>query len=243
LAEHNLYVCQAELKRIKQAIREGRLWEHTEMRVHGHPALLSALKKLGDHADFLEKFSPAVKSSGFFYFGSIGLVRPEITRYRKRLSERYDPPRDAKVLFLVPQTRNKPFHKAPEFKKIRRLFHSLGDELTRKIHVCVYAAPFGVIPLELDEVYPLSQHETALPPDSETVAYVASQTADYIKRAAYASVVLLNDPELWNDTVKNAVAAACSAKGLTFDAFDADEAGSKEILVRLENILRKRLRE
>ena len=46
LAEHNLYVCQAELKRIKQAIRNGRLWEHTEMRVHGHPALLSALKRL-----------------------------------------------------------------------------------------------------------------------------------------------------------------------------------------------------
>jgi 7-cyano-7-deazaguanine tRNA-ribosyltransferase len=241
LAEHNLYVCQAELKRIKQAIREGRLWEHTEMRVHGHPALLSALKKLRDHADFLETFSPAVKSSGFFYFGPVGLVRPEITRYRKRLTERYDPPQDAKVLFLVPQTKNKPFHKAPEFRKIRRLLHSLGEELTRKIHVCVYAAPFGVIPLELDEVYPLSQHETALPLDLETVDYVASQTADYIKRTTYVSVVLLNDPELWQGTVKNAVAAACGAKGLAFDAVDADVAGSKEILVRLDKILRKRL--
>jgi len=168
-------------------------------------------------------------------------VRPEIARYRKRLTERYNPPQDAKVLFLVPQTRNKPFHKAPEFKKIRQLFHSLGEDLTRKIHVCVYAAPFGVTPLELDEVYPLSQHETALPLDLETVDYVASQTADYVKRATYESVVLLNDPKLWQDTVTNAVAAACSAKGLAFDSVDADVAGSKEILVRLENILQKRL--
>jgi len=241
LAEHNLYVCQAELKRIKQAIREGRLWEHTEMRVHGHPTLLSALKKLRDHADFLEKFSPAVKSSGFFFFDSVGFARPEITRYRKRLTERYIPPQDARVLFLVPQTKNKPFHRAPEFKKIRRLFHNLGEELTRKIHVCVYAAPFSVIPLELDEVYPLSQHETALPLDLETVAHVANQTADYIKHTAYASVVLLNDPKLWRNTVKNAVAEACCAKGLAFDAVDSDATGSKEILVRLENILRKRL--
>jgi len=150
LAEHNLYVCLAELKRIKQAIRNGRLWEHTEMRVHGHPALLSALKKLRSHADFLEKFSPTVKSSGFFYFDPVGLARPEILHYRKRLEERYDPPNNAKVLFLVPQTRNKPFHKAPEFKKIRQLFRSLGEQLSSKIHICVYAAPFGVIPLELD---------------------------------------------------------------------------------------------
>ncbi len=243
LAEHNLYVCMAELKSIKQAIRDGRLWEHTEMRVHGHPALLSALKKLRSHADFLETFSPTVKSSGFFYFDSVGLARPEITHYRKRIAERYDPPKKAKVLFLVPQTRNKPFHKAPEFKKIRQLFRILGEELARQVHVCVYAAPFGVIPLELDEVYPLSQHETALPLDLETGNYVADQTAEYIKRSSYAGVVLLNDPKLWQDKVKSATAAACDVKGLLFDSVDADAGKTQEVIVRLENILRKQLSE
>jgi 7-cyano-7-deazaguanine tRNA-ribosyltransferase len=212
------------------------------MRVHGHPALLSALKKMRNHADFLENYSPTVKSSGFFYFDSVGLVRPEITHYRKRLSERYDPPTSAKILFLVPQTRNKPFHKAPEFKKIRQLFRSLG-ELSEKIHICVYAAPFGVVPLELDEVYPLSQHELALPLDLETVDYVANQTAEYIKRSSYTGVVLLNDPKLWKDTIKKACKSACKTKGLDFDSVDADVAGSKEILARLANIFREQLGE
>jgi 7-cyano-7-deazaguanine tRNA-ribosyltransferase len=243
LAEHNLYVCQAELKRIKQAIRNGRLWEHTEMRVHGHPALLSALKRLRSHADFLERYSPTVKGSGFFYFDSVGLVRPEITHYRKRLNQRYDPPKNARVLLLVPQTRNKPFHRAPEFKKIRHLFRCLGEELASKIHICVYAAPFGVVPLELDEVYPLSQHEAALPLDLETVDYVAGQTREYIRRTAYTGVVLLNDAKLWKDTVKKACRSACRAKGLAFDSVDADVEGSKEILIRLENILRRQLSE
>ncbi len=185
LAEHNLYVCVTEIRRIKQAIRDGRLWEHTEMRVHGHPALLSALKKLRNHADFLEKYSPTVKSSGFFYFNSEGIARPEITHYRKRLNERYDPPDNAKILFLVPQTRNKPFHKAPEFRKIRQLSRSLGEELASKIHVCVYCAPFGVVPLELDEVYPRSQHEVALPRDLETVVYIAYQLREFIISSPY----------------------------------------------------------
>ena len=243
LAEHNLYVCSAEIKRIKQAIRDGRLWEHTEMRVHAHPALLSALKHLRNHADFLEKYSPTAKTSGFFYFDSVGLARPEITHYRNRLTERYTPPAGAKVLLLVPQTRNKPFHKAPEFKKIRQLFKSLGKELSGQVHVCVYSAPFGLVPLELDEVYPLSQHEAAHPHDLETIDYVANQTASYILRTTYQSVVLLNDPKHWADVVKQKVKSACNAKDFLFDSVDANVEGSKETFSQLESILREHLSE
>jgi 7-cyano-7-deazaguanine tRNA-ribosyltransferase len=241
LAEHNLHVCLAELRRIKQAIRDGRLWEHTEMRLHTHPALLSALKHLCNHEDFLENFSPTTKTSGFFYFDSVGLARPEITHYRKRLTERYTPPQDARVLLLVPQTRNKPFHKAPEFKKIRQLFRSLGNELAIQVHVCVYCAPFGVVPLELDEVYPLSQHETAHPFDCETIDYVATQIAEYIGRSNYKGVVLLNDPKHWDETIKNVSIKACKSADLPFTSVDANVQGSREIFSRLESILREHL--
>ena len=173
----------------------------------------------------------------------MGLARPEITHYRKRLTERYTPPKHAKVLLLVPQTRNKPFHKAPEFKKIRQLFRVLGKELSGQIHVCVYCAPFGLVPLELDEIYPLSQHESAHPFDLETVDYVADQTAEYIKRSSYQSVVLLNDPKHWGDTIKKACTKACKTADLTFDSVDANVQGSREIFSRLENILREQLSE
>jgi len=241
LAEHNLYVCMAELRRIKQAIRDGRLWEHTEMRLHAHPALLSALKRVCDSEDFLEQFSPRAKSSGFFYFDSVGLARPEIVHYRKRLNSNYQPPANAKVLFLVPQTRNKPFHKAPEMKKIRQLLRMIGEDLASQIHVCVYAAPFGVIPLELDEVYPLSQHEATLPLDIETINYVASQAASYIKNNGYTGVVVLNDRKLWKDTVKTAVLAACEEKSLYFAAQDTNVEGTREMLNHLADALRKGL--
>jgi 7-cyano-7-deazaguanine tRNA-ribosyltransferase len=241
LAEHNLYLCMAEIRRIKQAIRDGRLWEHTEMRLHAHPALLSALKRVRNYEDLLEQHSPTAKSSGFFYFDSVGLARPEITHYRKRLSERYTPPAGTKVLFLVPQTRNKPFHKAPEMKKIRQLMRSLGEELATQVHVCVYAAPFGVTPLELDEVYPLSQHETTLPLDAETVDYVAKQTAEYIQRSSYQGVTILNDRKLWDDTVKEACQQACVAKAIGFESIDANSEGTRELLTHLKAMLRKQL--
>ena len=236
LAEHNLHVCKAELNRIKQAIRDGRLWEHMEMRAHAHPALLTAAKKLNAYSDFIEKHSPTIKRSGLFFFSSIGLARPEVTYYRKQLAARYCPPENAQTLLLSPQTSMKPFHKAREFKKIRKA-------ITDNVHVCFYAAPFGVIPLELDEVYPLSQHEIAIPFDKETTIYVAAQVSDYIQRTQYKTVVLLHNPQQWGRSVKNACSRACKKKGVRFEHIDVKAEDTKNILTRLEKFLKKNLSE
>jgi 7-cyano-7-deazaguanine tRNA-ribosyltransferase len=243
LAEHNLYVCQAELKRIKQAIRDGKLWEHLEMRAHAHPALFTALKKLKNHGDIIEKYSPTVKRSGLFFFSSIGLARPEVVHYRNRMLERYCPPENARVLLLASQTRKKPFHKAQEFNRLKQVSKRLGEELSGNVHICFYAAPFGVIPLELDEVYPLSQHEITLPLDRETVDYVAAQVSDYIKHTHYDTVVLLHDSQQWGNNVKKLCRNTCLKKGVQFEHVDVKGEGSKNILTRLEMILRKHLSE
>jgi 7-cyano-7-deazaguanine tRNA-ribosyltransferase len=240
LAEHNLYVCLAELKRIKQAIKDGRLWEYMELRAHGHPALLLALKRLKKHEDFIEKHSPSIKKSGLFFFSSVGLMRPEIIRHRKKMMERYSPPEKSRVLFLVPQTRTKPFHKSQEFKKVEKLLKNLPKEHLNQVHMCFYAAPFGVIPIELDDVYPLSQHEIALPLDKETVEYVANQVAEYVTHMNYGTVFLLNDAENWNKTVLKSCKKACSKKKIDFKHFDVKKELDKKVLAELEKILRSK---
>jgi predicted RNA-binding protein len=184
-----------------------------------------------------------VKNSGLFYFNSTELSRPEVVHYENRLRERYSPPEDALVLLLVPQTKLKPFHKAEEFKEIRRTLQSLGENASASVHVCCYAAPFGAIPMELDEVYPLSQHETVLPLDRETVDHVANQVAEYIKRTHYASVVLLNDPKNWNNTVEKFCKKACQKKNVTFDSLTVKAQDRKDFSTRLKMILKKRLSE
>lgn len=243
LAEHNLHVCLAELKRVKQAIKDGRLWEHLELRAHGHPSLLQALKTLKKHEDFIEKHSPAIKNSGLFFFDSVGLVRPEVVRHRRLMKERYSPPSGTKTLLLSPQTRMKPFHKAQEFKEFEKLLQHSPKTLLNQVHVCFYAAPFGVTPIELDEVYPLSQHETVLPLDNETVEYVANQVADYINRTDYEAVVLLHDPENWNENILKRCKKTCSKKKSKFKHFNVKQKQSKAILTGLQKILLEKTRE
>jgi len=239
LAEHNLYVCLSELKRIKQSVRDGRLWEHLEMRAHGHPSLLQAIKKLKQYEEFIEKHSPTVKKSGLFFYSSLGLSRPEVVRHRMRIKERYSKPDEAKVLLLTPMTQTKPFHKAGEFKEIMKLLHeSLKQELS-KIHVCVYAAPFGVIPIELDEVYPLSQYETVFPLDIETKEHVANHVEAYVSRMDYEAVLLFQDRENWGDAILKACRKACLKRKIRFKHSNFKGKQNKAVIAWLREVIEK----
>jgi len=196
------------------------------MRAHGHPALLQALKKLKKYEDFIEKHSPATKKSGLFFFNSVGLVRPEVVQHRKRLAERYSPPNDVEILLLMPQTQSKPFHKAKEFRKNEKLLKKILKTDLSKVHVCFYTAPFGIVPIELDEVYPLSQHEVALPLDGETIAYVVNNATEYINRTNYKTIILVNDPNNWNYKLLNACKKVCKQKHIKFKALNMESLGS-----------------
>ena len=219
LAEHNLHVCAAEIRRVKQAIHDGRLWEHMEIRAYNHPALFTAVKRLAKYKDFIEKHSPSVKPSGLFFYNSLSLIRPEVIRHQKLLTERYTPPDKTETLLLFPQTSAKPLHKSHEYKKTAKTL----KKQTPNFHTCFYVAPFGITPVELDEIYPLSQHETAMPLDKETTQHVAKQTADYIKRTNYKTIILINDPQNWNNTVISTVKRTCKQKHITLKTIHIKE--------------------
>lgn len=74
-----------------------------------------------------------------------------------------------------------------------------------KIHICAYAAPYGLVPLELDETYPLSQFEAAFPLDEETVDYVAKQVEDYLRNKNGYKVLVLQSSQILGEKVE----AAC----------------------------------
>jgi 7-cyano-7-deazaguanine tRNA-ribosyltransferase len=233
VARHNLYVCFSEIRRIKQAIVEGRLWEYLEMKSFAHPSLLQALKRLKKYEDYLERNSAVTKRSGLFFFSSAGLIRPEVVRHRKRLLENYTPPKEATILVLLPQTTSKPFHKS---KEQQRLWKAAKQEIGAridKVHMCTYAAPFGVIPTEIDEVYPLSQHEATLPPEAEAIDHVAEQVENYIMKTNYGKVILLEDSEVWKGKIAAAGKRACRKRNLPLILLKTRHPWSKNTLNKI----------
>jgi 7-cyano-7-deazaguanine tRNA-ribosyltransferase len=133
LAEHNLRVSLAELRRIRQAIRAGDLLELLEARSRGHPDLLDGYRALLDHADWLESHDP-VRKGTFFYLSADSARRPEVRRHHERLT-RLDPPGD---LLLAPD--------------------GVDPAATGDDHGAVWtlAPAFGPVPPALERSYPLS---------------------------------------------------------------------------------------
>jgi 7-cyano-7-deazaguanine tRNA-ribosyltransferase len=84
LARHNLHITFAELRRVKQAIRQGNLLELVDTRARGHPKMLDGYRALLDHAEQLERSDPVSKDA-VFHVSSDCTRRPEVHRHHERL--------------------------------------------------------------------------------------------------------------------------------------------------------------
>lgn len=192
VALHNLHVLRGELRRIRNAIKEGRLWELVEQRARSHPALLQALRVFRRYVVHVEKHHYVTRGliSGRFYFDLLSRERPEVYRHAARLRERYSPP-SVDLLVLAIETDVKPFSRFGWIAELARAI--AGDPAARgRVHVAVLTGAYGVVPLELDSLYPLSQYETAIDlDDPATAAALASDAAWYVAGMGSYRVVVV----------------------------------------------------
>ena len=168
LAEHNLHVSVAEVRRIRQALRRGNLLELLEARARGHPGLLEGYRRLLAYGDALEATDPATKDA-FFYLSTESARRPEVRRHHDRLA-RLDP---AGRVLLTEGQRTGDY-----------------DETWRLV------PPFGPVPPELTDVYPLTAEVPARPDAAARRAAAAGVTALAESAPAADLVVAHRD---WDD--------------------------------------------
>ena len=177
IAQHNLYVSFAELRLIRQAIYEGSLMELVEERCRAHPALLDAVRQLANYTEDFEKYDPRSKKSAFFYTGPESLNRSEVLRHQQKL---IDMPKK-RDLVVLPPTR-KPYSKF--FSGKLGEFFICGDNNEIDLDnadFMVLDVPFGLIPLDIDELYPLSQSAAPKIRDSESVEFILDFFEDFAK--------------------------------------------------------------
>ena len=189
IAQHNLHVSFAELRLIRQAIYDGNLMELVEERCRAHPALLEAQRQLANYTADLEKYDPRSKKSAFFYTGPESLSRPEVLRHMEKL-RRMPKKRD---LIILPPTR-KPYSKF--FSGKLGQFYVYGDKKEIDLDdadFMVLDIPFGLIPLEIDEVYPLSQSDAPKIRDVDSIEFIGDfidEFSEYYNQVLIHSRVL-----------------------------------------------------
>ncbi|MBP3225637.1 MAG: tRNA guanosine(15) transglycosylase TgtA [Methanobrevibacter sp.] len=177
IAQHNLHVSFAELRLIRQAIYEGSLMELVEERCRAHPALLDAVRQLSNYSDDFEKYDPRSKKSAFFYTGAESLGRSEVLRHQQKMMEM---PKKRDLVVLPPS--RKPYSKFISGKLGEfYVYGNKGEFDGENTDFMVLDVPFGLIPLEVDELYPLSQSATPKIRDKDSLEFINQFFSEFIE--------------------------------------------------------------
>ncbi|MBD3338007.1 MAG: tRNA guanosine(15) transglycosylase TgtA [Candidatus Lokiarchaeota archaeon] len=160
LAKHNLYLSFSELRTVRQAIKEGNLWELVEQRIRAHPNLVEAAKIMYNNAKYFECFEKIYKKHGRLLSSIESVNRPIFKRYSKRLMSRHRIPEKIKFLIILPEVdttlQNSPFLT----ESIKNIYSNdlISSDL---IQIMFTSSVFGVLPLEWSYTFPMGQYEVS----------------------------------------------------------------------------------
>ena len=153
IALFNLYSIKAEVNRVKQAIREGRLWEYTIKKARSHPKLFETIDLLTKNSNFFIDSTPRFKQKAIFLFSKEDQFRPEILVFHEYVRKFRT---KKKILVITPDTNIKPAFVSKEYKTLKAKFKE--PEL---VQFCNYNPFLGIIPIEISDIYPASHYVMA----------------------------------------------------------------------------------
>ena len=172
LALHNLHVTLAEINRVRQAIRDGVLWELVDERCRGHPQLLRGYREFLKYGEELVQ-QDRVSKRRFFYRGSESCLRTEVIRYHQMVT-RFETGNKALITF-------------------DQKMHSGYDA------VFFFKPPFGPYPPELSESFPIGQSE--IPDWDRDMVRSGCIGIDRLAKANPGSQIVVRCRSCWVDIV------------------------------------------
>ncbi len=144
LSLHNLATSAREVARVRQAIRDGTLWELVERRAVAHPSLRAAVRAATDPPTVFAATEPESRRA-FREVSSDSLRRPSVDRFRRRLA-----------VFLATRGEGQELPRLP----LRPEF--LARVPVEDVHGAPLlwwcTTPLGRVPLELTELYPVGPY-------------------------------------------------------------------------------------
>jgi len=150
VALHNLYAIRSEVGRVKEAITEGRLWEHVMKKCRAHPRLYEVIGVMTQNSGHLQKTTPKFKERAMFLYSAEDQFRPEVASYNESV-RRYRTKK--RSLVIMPETARKPAYLSPEYGRLKKAISDIGRR-----QVCQYNPFLGLVPLEISDLYPASHY-------------------------------------------------------------------------------------
>ena len=210
LGLHNLHVIKSEVSAVKQAIIDGRLWEHVFEKGRAHPKLMEALH-IFKNLEVIKDGTPKFKKRAIFLFEPFDQYRPEAERFRVMVYE-FKPANTKQKLVLYPEVDIHPFYATTQYRLIKK---RLPDA-----QVCTYNRFLGVIPAEISDIFPaahnLSPKNYVLTSRVEDYPTFKISLEKFLSRNSFKEVIIVAD-EFIKEIIKDPNIKALCTKIVDFN--------------------------
>ncbi len=194
---HNYFALFDEIKTVRNAIAQENLRQLVETRVRVNPTLTAILRNLdATYPVFLEERTPVTSRVPLLATTKEAFSRPEIERFQERVITRYQKPQSTKVLLLLPCSAKKPYSFSKSHAFYQQALYASGNPHT--IHELIITSPLGLVPRELELVYPASRYDIPVTGvwDEDEKYMVRRLLAGYLKNNAYDRIIVHLPPEI-----------------------------------------------
>ena len=181
--EHNVNALRAELRRVRERIRAGRLRDYIEGQARHDNWLTAAFREFDAEYSYLEARTPVVRNTELSAATSDAIRRVEIQRFADRVTTRYRNRFD-NPLVLVPCSARKPYSDSQSHGQ----FH---DMIAFRGHTVSMTSPIGVVPQELELTYPAQHYDSVVTGrwSEDEKQFVAAVLERYLQRNDYPRVI------------------------------------------------------
>ncbi len=225
--EHNKNALRAELRRVRERIRAGRLRDYIEAQTRHEQWLTAAFREFDQQYSYLEERTPVIRDTELTATTGDTIRRVEIQRFADRVTTRYKN-RFQNPLVLVPCSATKPYSDSQSHKQFLR-------EINFRGHVVSMTSPIGVVPTELELTYPAQHYDTAVTGrwSEDEKAFVSAVLQRYLERNEYPKIIAHVPDHGYRDICERVE----DALGLSFEYTVADHPTTDESLSALSAAL------
>ncbi len=118
------------------------------------------------------------------------LHRPEVVRWHRRIMERYTPPHGIELTVVLPCSAKKPYSKSKSHQQFRGYIKRGAKGKMSLIHEVILTSPLGLIPRELENLYPAAHYDVPVTGEwsDEEIEISVKLLADYLAKTGKPAV-------------------------------------------------------
>lgn len=188
LAKHNSLVFLKKIREIRYALKMKDLRSYVEQSLALNTFSASCLRLLDKNwRELLVNRTSTWLPTPVKHITTYSYYRPAVIEYQKRIRERFKIKDSKKVVVIFPCSARKPYSESKSHQQFLNILNNLDRKKRGYIQELILTSPLGVIPRELENVYPAAHYDIPVTGDwsQEEVEIVVTQLN---------SVLRSNDP-------------------------------------------------